>query len=102
MEDKGSIATKIDKLLQKGIIEPSDSPWRAQVVVTRSERHRKRLVIDYSETINRFTQLDAYPMPSIDDAVNQIAQYTVFSTIDLKSAYPSDTYKRGRKEVYGI
>ena len=72
---------------EEGIIEPSDSPWRAQVVVTRNERHRKRLVTDYSQTINRFTQVDAYPLPRIDDTINKIAQYKVFSTIDLKSAY---------------
>ena len=98
MEDKGFIATEINELLEEGIIEPSDSPWRAQVVVTRSERHRKRLVIDYSETINRFTQLDAYPMPRIDDTVNQIAQYTVFSTIDLKSAYHQIPIKEEEKK----
>ena len=98
MEDKGFIATEISELLEEGIIEPSDSPWRAQVVVTRSERHRKRLVIDYSETINRFTQLDAYPMPRIDDTVNQIAQYTVFSTIDLKSAYHQIPIKEEEKK----
>ena len=98
MEDKGFIATEINELLEEGIIEPSDSPWRAQLVVTRSERHRKRLVIDYSETINRFTQLDAYPMPRIDDTVNQIAQYTVFSTIDLKSAYHQIPIKEEEKK----
>ena len=87
MEDKEFISTEINKLLEEGIIELSDSPWRAQVVVTRNENHKKRLVIDYSETINRFTQLDAYPMPRIDDTINQIAQYTVFSTVDLKSAH---------------
>lgn len=31
--------------------------------------------------------LDAYPLPRIDETVNAIAQYKVFSTIDLKSAY---------------
>ncbi len=55
--------------------------------VTRSESHKKRLAIDYSQTINRFTLLDAYPLPRIDDTVNAIAQYQVFSTIDLRSAY---------------
>ena len=98
MEEKGFVATEINELLEEGIIEPSDSPWIAQVVVTRSERHRKRLVIDYSETINRFTQLDAYPMPRIVDTVNQIAQYTVFSTIDLKSAYHQIPIKEEEKK----
>ena len=55
--------------------------------MTRNENHKKRLVIYYSQTINRFTMLDAYPPPRIDDAVNSIAQYRVFSTIDLCSAY---------------
>ena len=45
------------------------------------------MVIDYSETINKFTYLDAYPLPRIDDTVNKIAQYSVYSTFDLKSAY---------------
>ena len=97
MEDKEFISTEINKLLEEGIIEPSDSPWRAQVVVTRNENHKKRLVIDYSETINRFTQLDAYPMPRIDDTVNQIAKYTVFSTVDLKSAYHQVPIKQEEK-----
>ncbi|XP_069746773.1 uncharacterized protein [Narcine bancroftii] len=45
------------------------------------------MVVDYSQTINRFTLLDAYPLPRITDVVNQIAQYRIFSTIDLRSAY---------------
>ncbi|XP_046864362.1 uncharacterized protein LOC124458379 [Xenia sp. Carnegie-2017] len=86
-EDRAFIATEVSKLLEEGIIEESDSPWRAQVVVTKNERQKKRLVIDYSETINKFTQLDAYPMPRIDDTVNTVAQYSVFSTVDRRSAY---------------
>ena len=45
------------------------------------------MVIDYSQTINRFTQLDAYPLPRIDDVVNKIAKFRVMSTLDLRSAY---------------
>lgn len=53
--DETFIKTEIDQLLSSGVIEASNSPWRAQVLVTSSNRHRKRLVIDYSRTINRFT-----------------------------------------------
>ena len=85
-EDRHFIRTEVQRLLTEGIIEASNSPWRAQVVVVKSgEKHR--MVIDYSQTINRYTLLDAYPLPRISDMVNQIAQYRVFSTIDLKSAY---------------
>ena len=45
------------------------------------------MVIDYSQTINRFTRLDAYPLPRIDEQINEIAKNKVFSTIDLKGAY---------------
>jgi transposase InsO family protein len=85
--DRKFIEMETQRLLKEGVIEPSTSSWRAQVVVTKDENHKKRLAIDYSETINRFTQLDAYPLPRIDDTVNKIAQYRVFSTIDLRSAY---------------
>ena len=38
-------------------------------------------------TINTFTYLNAYPLPSIEDLVNKISGYKIFSTIDLSSAY---------------
>ena len=87
-EDRLFMKQEKDYLLSNGLIEPSNSPWRAQVLITGDGiNHRKRMVIDYSETINKFTYLDAYPLPRIDDTVNKIAQYTVYSTFDLKSAY---------------
>ena len=88
-EDRKFIDSEVQRLLNEGVIEPSNSPWRAQVVVARNENHKKRprMVIDYSQTINRFTLLDAYPLPRIDATIDAIAQYRVFSTIDLRSAY---------------
>ena len=49
--------------------------------------HKKRMVIDYSRTINRFTELDAYPLPRIDEMVQEISNFSYFSTFDLKCAY---------------
>ena len=86
-DDRKFIENETQRLLREGIIEPSNSPWRAQIVVTKDGNHKKRLAIDYSQTVNRFTQLDGYPLPRVDDTVNKIAQYRVFSTIDLRSAY---------------
>jgi len=40
------------------------------------------MVMDYSRTINRFTQLDAYLLPRIDEIINELAQYRVFTTVD--------------------
>lgn len=77
-EDKQFIKAEIDE----GIIEKNESPWWAQVLVTFSENHKKRLVIDYSQTINRFTLLDTYPLPRIDEIISEIAKYKVYSTLE--------------------
>ena len=70
------------------MIEPSSSPWRAQVVVVKNQQSgKRRMVIDYSRTINRFTQLDVYPLPHIEEIVSELSKFKVFTTIDLKSAY---------------
>jgi len=44
-------------------------------------------VIDYSTTINRFTLLDAYSLPNIEELVNTVAQDKYYSSLDLRSAY---------------
>ena len=45
------------------------------------------MCIDYSRTINLFTELDAYSLPSIECIVNEVATWKRISTLDLKSAY---------------
>ena len=80
--DKKFIQEEDSKLLKEEIIEPSQSSWRAQVLITKDERYKKRMVIDYPQTVNRFTHLDAYPLPRIE-----IAKTKYYSTVDLKSAY---------------
>lgn len=83
------IKSEITKLLEDGVIERSISPWRAQVLIVGGQEtnHRKRLVIDYSRTVNRFTELDAFPLPKIEEIIAKVSKYNYFSQIDLKSAY---------------
>ncbi|PFX19707.1 Retrovirus-related Pol polyprotein from transposon gypsy [Stylophora pistillata] len=82
-EDQEFIHQETIRLLAEAIIEPSTSPWRAQVVISKDplQRHKKRLCIDYSQTAN------AYPLPRIDDMVNNLASHKVFSTFDLNRGY---------------
>ena len=55
-------------------IEDSTSPWRSQVLLTEDDGvHKRRMVVVYSQTINRFTELDAYPMPNIENMVRTIS-----------------------------
>ena len=85
-DDQKFIKTEIQRLIAEDIIEPSSSPWRAQVLVVR-KFNKCRLVVDYSQTINRFTCLDAYPLPKIEKIVHKIGEDSFYSSLDLKSAY---------------
>ena len=95
--DSSFISSEVQRLQKEGIIEPSKSPWRAQVVITKGENHKKQMVIDYSGTINMFTLLDAFPLSHINDQINAIAQYRVFSTIYLRSAYHQIPLRRSER-----
>ena len=79
---------KKQNTFEENLINPSNSPLRAQVVVVINELCGKRLVmIDYSRTINRYTLLDAYFFPKIENFVSELSKYKVFTIIDLRSAH---------------
>ena len=86
-EDSTFVDKEVKRLLKEGIIEASLSPWRAQVVATKDENHKKRLVIDYSLTINRFTPLEMLSHCPEKATWSTRSPTTVFSTIHLRSAY---------------
>ena len=57
----------------------SQAPWRAQVVEVKDLLYKhKRLCIDYSQTINQYSQLDAYPLPKIEEMVYYLAMFKFF------------------------
>ena len=45
------------------------------------------MLIDYSQTINRYTLFGAYPLPRINELISNIYRYHIFSTQDLRSGY---------------
>ena len=57
------------------------------MVVKNEQSGKRRIVIDYSRAINRYTSLNAYPLPQIEDIVSELSKYKVFTTVDLKSPY---------------
>ena len=89
VNDKAFIQSEIVKLLLTGVIEPSSSPWRAKVVVVKnpSQPDKKRLCVYYSQAINQYTELDAYPLPRINEMINNLAHYKLCSTFDLRTVY---------------
>ena len=85
--DDAFIRDEVKTLLSAGIIEKSQFSWRAQVLVTKDERYKRCMMVDFFRTINCFTQLDDYPLPRINEMVQNFTKYKVFSKIDFKSAY---------------
>ena len=79
----------ITRLMKEYVIEHSTSPWRAHVVVVKNPAlpNKKRLCIDYSQTVNQYTEVYVYPLPRTDDMITNLAKYRVFSTFDLNNAY---------------
>ena len=57
------------------------------MVINHQLKYVDDLFIDYSQTINYFARLDAYLLPNMDGIINKIAQFRVFTSVDLKSAY---------------
>ncbi|KAA3682434.1 uncharacterized protein DEA37_0007583 [Paragonimus westermani] len=96
--DQKFVESKVRRLLTEGIIEPSCSSWRAQILATFNVNHKKRMVVDYSRTVNRFTYLDAYPLPHIDELVEKISQYEIYTTLDLQSAYHQVPIREDEKQ----
>ena len=97
-EDNEFIRKEVNKLLEQGIIEPSSSPWRSQVVVAKNNEKR-RMCIDFASTINRFTIPDAYPIPVIDNLLQKVSKWKHYSYVDLKSAYHQLLLKDDEKHL---
>lgn len=66
-------------MLEDGVIEESISPWRAQFLIVSKERHRKRLVADYSLSSNIFIR----PLQNIDDHIHEFSQLRHYSSLNL-------------------
>jgi hypothetical protein len=72
----------IKKLLEKGSIHPSSSPWGAPVIFVLKKDGTQRLCVDY-HALNEVTIKNKYPLPRIDNLFNQLCGSCVFSKIDL-------------------
>ncbi|KAK2407303.1 putative mitochondrial protein [Trifolium repens] len=80
------LKSQIEDLLEKGFIRPSVSPWGAPVLLVKKKDGKSRLCVDYRK-LNKVTIKNRYPLPRIDDLMDQLRGASVFSKIDLKSGY---------------
>jgi len=77
---------QLEDFLEKKFVRPSVSPWGAPVLLVRKKDNSMRLCINYRQ-LNKVTIKNRYPLPRIDDLMDQLVGAHVFSKIDLRSGY---------------
>jgi hypothetical protein len=87
---------QFQELLDKGFIRPSISPWGALVLFVKKNDGSMRMCINYLK-LNKVTIKNRYPLPRIDDLLDQLQGVQVFSKVDLRSSYHQ---VRGRKRTF--
>lgn len=85
------IQRQISKLLQDKIIRPSVSPYSSPVwivpkKVDASQKKKYRMVIDYRR-LNDKTIEDKYPLPKIEEILDNLGKCTYFTTLDLAQGF---------------
>ena len=71
---------------EEGVIQPSNSPWASAIVLVRKKDGTLRICVDYRQ-LNSVTKLDTFPLPRIDDILDQLGNAKYFTTLDLAAGY---------------
>lgn len=84
MGQEEEITRQVDDLLNRGLIEPSNSPRASSVVLVTKTDGSKRFCIDYRK-LNAVTIKDACPIPRIEESLDALSGSKWFCTLDLAS-----------------
>ena len=77
---------EILKMLDLGIVTPSNSPYCNPVVMIKKPDSTYRIALDF-RTLNEHTVFDSEPMPSIDQELHKFSGCKYISEIDICKAY---------------
>jgi predicted aspartyl protease len=100
------LKSQLDKLMEKGWIRHSSSPFGAPVLFAYKKGGTLRMCIDYRQ-LNQLTIKDKYSLPIAEDLFMTLGKGKIFSKLDLASGYhqipiePEDIQKTAMSTKFG-
>ena len=77
---------EVEYMLQNGIIKQSQSQWSSPCVLVPKPDGSYRFCPDFRQ-INAVTKSDSYPIPRVDNCIDQIGHTQYISKLDLLKGY---------------
>ncbi|KHN11073.1 Retrovirus-related Pol polyprotein from transposon 17.6, partial [Glycine soja] len=83
---KQEIERQVEDLLRREFIRPSRSPYSSPVLLVRKKDGSWRFCVDY-HALNDLTIKDRFPLPTIDELLDELGQSSWFSKLDLAQGF---------------